>query len=52
MVYSTSVDIQMTGLEILETDALDAGGFEIVNDEALFISIETVERHDKSDVGD
>ncbi|MEL6407417.1 MAG: hypothetical protein AAFV98_23905 [Chloroflexota bacterium] len=49
---STSVDIQMTGLEILETDALDAGGFEIVNDEALFISIETVERHDKSDVGD
>lgn len=37
---SAVVDETMSGLEILETDALDAGGFEIVGDEELFITIE------------
>ncbi|MEL7433510.1 MAG: hypothetical protein AAFN11_06155 [Chloroflexota bacterium] len=45
----TSVDVEMTGLEILETDALDAGGFEIVGDDALFITIEGQDARDASE---
>jgi len=33
-------DDNMTGLEILDTDSLDAGGFEIVADDELFITID------------
>lgn len=36
----TSVDDNMTGLEILDTDSLDAGGFEIVADDDLFITVD------------
>ncbi|MEM9955062.1 MAG: hypothetical protein AAF846_25865 [Chloroflexota bacterium] len=36
----TSVDDDMTGLEILDTDSLDAGGFEIVADDDLFITVD------------
>ncbi|MDQ7024746.1 MAG: hypothetical protein Q9P01_09235 [Anaerolineae bacterium] len=36
---STIVDETMSGLEILDSDALDAGGFEIVSDDELFITI-------------
>ena len=38
-VVATGVEEAMSGLEILETDALDAGGIEIVTDEELFITI-------------
>lgn len=39
----TSVDDNMTGLEILDTDSLDAGGFEIVADDDLFITVDPQE---------
>lgn len=35
-----SMDENMTGLEILDTDSLDAGGFEIVADDELFITVD------------
>lgn len=42
--YTASVgsplDENMTGLEILDTDSLDAGGFEIVDDDELFITVD------------
>ena len=37
----TSIDDNMTGLEILDTDSLDAGGFEIVADDDLFITVDS-----------
>ena len=39
-ITTNGVDEDMSGLEILETDALDAGGIEVVTDEELFITIE------------
>ena len=38
-VTRAGVDEALSGLEILETDALDAGGIEIVTDEELFIDM-------------
>ncbi|MGB7337700.1 MAG: hypothetical protein WBC91_02325 [Phototrophicaceae bacterium] len=35
-----SFDDNMAGLEILETDSFDAGGFEIVTDDDLFMTID------------
>lgn len=35
-----SLDDNMAGLEILETDSFDAGGFEIVSDDDLFMTID------------
>jgi hypothetical protein len=37
---TSRVDETLAGIEILETDALDAGGIEIVSDDELFITIE------------
>jgi hypothetical protein len=37
-VVATGADEAMSGIEILETDAVDAGGIEIVTDEELFIT--------------
>ena len=39
---TASFDENMSGLEILETDSLDVGGFEIVNDDDLFIVVDPV----------
>jgi hypothetical protein len=39
---TASFDGNMSGLEILETDSLDAGGFEIVSDDDLFIVLDPI----------
>ena len=38
-----SLDHNMAGLEILETDSFDAGGFEIVTDDDLFMTIDVTQ---------